>query len=275
MKRILLIFALCLIIFVGCKEGYISEEAEETEPQTTREELDKAKTATEGFDTQYGEEKFEAKTIKTAYVTVHSNRVNESCDKTLLLVKKYNGLIVNSSTSKYEEKEEAVIEIKILPKHFLTFIDELKTIGDVESKSISEEDVTEEYYDIEARYTNALKVQKRLFDLLKKANRVEDILKIEKEIERVGENIETFEGRIKYLNSKTNYAHITVTIYNRKISLIGKIGIKEGFAKSIRYAIHFFFGIIWFIIVLIPLVILIIIIWLIIVKIIRKKRDKK
>lgn len=274
MKKILLFLSICLIILSGCREGYLSEKIESSAPRAPETLMDKTGGAG-GFEAEAGMKKFKELIIRTAWVTIRARNVIESCDYTLSLVKKYEGIIVNSSISKYEEREEGILEVKVPPNNFLPFLDELKTIGEVESKSISEEDVTEEYYDIKARLANAQKVQGRLFDLLKKANKVEDILKVEKEIERVGEKIERLEGRIQYLDSKIDYARITVTIYNRRIRVIEKIGIKEGFIKSFQFSVRFFFGIIWFIIILIPLFILIVVLWLIIVVIIRRKRRKK
>ncbi len=281
MRKLLFVLSIYLLLLSGCKENSFIGEIESRKSGETPEALDKTIAPSGGFEAEYGEKdirdegKIEEKIIRTAYVTVRSSKVKESYDKTLLLVKKYDGLIVNSSTSKWEESEEAVIEIKVPPKYFLTLLDEIKNIGEIESKNISEEDVTEEYYDIEARLENKRKVRERLFDLLRKAYKVKEILEVEREIERVGEEIERLEGRLRYLNIKTDYARITVTIYNRRIPIIEKIGIKEGFIRSFQFSVKFFFGIIWFIIILIPLFILIIVLWLIIAWLIRRRRHRK
>lgn len=281
MRKLLFVLSICLLFLFGCKETSFIGEIESRKSGETPEALDKTIAPSGGFEAEYGEKdirgegKIEEKIIRTAYVTVRSSKVKESYDKTLLLAKKYDGLIVNSSTSKWEESEEAVIEIKVPPKYFLILLDEIKNIGEIESKNISEEDVTEEYYDIEARLENKRKVRERLFDLLRKAYKVKEILEVEREIERVGEEIERLEGRLRYLNIKTDYARITVTIYNRRIPIIEKIGIKEGFIRSFQFSVKFFFGIIWFIIILIPLFILIIVLWLIIAWLIRRRRHRK
>ena len=272
MKKLFLILSVCLISAIGCREGYLSEEIRSSAPKSGYISSDKSARAGE-FEAETGK-KFEEKIIRTASVSMRSSTVSESYDKTLSLVEKYQGLIVNSRISKYEDSEEATVEIKVLPKYFLSFLDDLKTIAEVESKNISEEDVTEEYYDITARLNNARKVQERLFDLLRKAHKVEDILRVEKEIERVGEKIETLEGKIRYLNSKTDYSRVTVYIYSRRIRVVETLGIKKGFIKSFQYAVRFFFGIIWFIIILIPLFIFLFILWLIILWIIKRKRRK-
>jgi hypothetical protein len=284
MKKSLLIICVVALFLAGCQESSIIDKLEkaplakksaEREPyaddigsEYAADEAD----MTAGYDAAPVD--YEEKIIRTGYVTIRSADVKEAYDKALKLAKKYNGIVVNSSTSKYEDYEEAMVEIKVPPKHFMTVIEEAKEIGEVESKNISEEDVTEEFYDIQARLENKRKVRDRLFDLLRKAYKVEDILKVEHEIERVGEEIERLEGRLRYLENKTDYARITITIYNRDIPVFQKMGIKDGFIRSVQFSIKFFFGIIWIVIVLIPLFIVIAIVWIIIVWLIRRKRKR-
>jgi len=280
LKKVFLVLLLIPLLICACRDDYPSEKLEESESKDIdRGALDKRNEMSGAFAATAGEREFEGqfeeKVIRTGYVSIKSGKVKEAYEKTLLLVKKYEGIVVNSNMSSYETSEGAKFEIKVEPEKFLPLLDELKTVGKIESENISEEDVTEEFYDVEARLSNARKVQDRLFDLLKKAYRVEDILKVEREIERIGEKIETLEGRIKYLNSRTDYARITVNIYNQKISVIEGTGIKKGFIRSFKLALQFFFGIIWFIIILIPLIILIIVLWLIILWTIRRKRRRR
>lgn len=272
-KKLFIILIVCLIAIIGCNEMDIcgKEDIKLSAPI-----MNKSKSVEGGYEAESGKgfENMKEKIIRTANVTIRSGRVKEAYDSVISMVKKYDGIIANSSTSKYEEREEATLEIKIQPEHFLKFMDELKSVGDIESKNIIEEDVTEEYYDIEARLTNARKVRDRLFDLLNRAYKVEEVLKVEREIERVGEKTERLEGKLRYLNNKTDYARITVTIYNKRVRVVEKIGIKKGFLKSFQYSIKFFFGIIWFVIIIIPLIIIIIVLWMIIAWFIRRKRRR-
>jgi hypothetical protein len=65
--------------------------------------------------------------------------------------------------------------------------------------------------DAEVRLKNARAVRDRLQQLLEKANKVEDSLAIEKELTRVGTEIETLEGKLKYLRDRARYSTITVS----------------------------------------------------------------
>jgi hypothetical protein len=217
----------------------------------------------------------EEKIIRTAYASIKTSEVSKAYDKALALAKKYDGIILNASISEYDDSEEAQLLIKTPPENFMPFLDDLNTIGKVESKTISEEDITEDYYDIKARLANARKVQDRLFDVLHKANRIEDILRVEKEIERISEKIEVLEGKIRYYDSKVDYSRITLTIYSRKATFIDLGGIGRGFGNAVKYAIHFFFIIIWFIIIIIPLIIMIFVLRPVIAFIVKKIRRKK
>lgn len=269
-KAIIFFLSVLFILIISCKSevGTLGESIGEREKTA----LDKIVTGSAGLETS--EKDFEEKIIRNAYVSIQSGNVNKAYDNTILLVEKYQGMIINSNISRYEEGEQSQIEIKVLPDNFIKLLDELKTVGEIKSKNISEEDVTEEYYDIKARLKNAQKVQDRLYEILKKANKVEDILKVEKEIERVGENIETLEGKIKYLDSKTDYARLTVTIFSKKVRIIDLGSIGRGFKVAFQFSVQFFFGIIYVIIGLVPLIILVIVlrpVFLWIIKRVRKK----
>lgn len=276
MQKKLLFVVMCLLILSGCGERDAETSIDKIMDAGFYEEAEIGRSMAGALDAEkpYKSET-EEKIIRTAYASIKTNRVEEAYDKALNLVKKYDAIILNASISKYDDSEEAQLMIKIPPGHFMTLLDELQTIGRVESKSITEEDITEEYYDVKARLANARKVQDRLFGILKKANKVEDILKVEKEIERVGENIEVLEGKIRYFDSKVDYSRITLTIYSRKAKFIDLGGIGRGFGNAIKYAIHFFFIIIWFIIIIIPLIVVILILRPVIAYIIRRMKKKK
>jgi hypothetical protein len=259
MHKILLIISISLLISVSCRDSDTGMGLDRIEPARSVDERGVTGSVAGEAEAAGVQDGFEEKIIKTAYATIKTPKVEEAYDKTLNLVKKYDAIILNAYMSEYADVREAQLLIKLPPEHFMAVLDELPLIGTVESKSISEEDVTEEYYDIEARLANARKVQDRLYGILKKSNRVEDILKVEKEIERVGEKIEVLEGKIRYFDSKVDYSRITITIYSRKTQFIDLGTIGRGFQDAIKYAVHFFFIIIWFIIIIIPLVAVILI----------------
>lgn len=71
-------------------------------------------------------------------------------------------------------------------------------------------DVTEEFVDLGIRIDTARKARDRLLEILAKAQKVEDILKVEAELRRLTEEIERMEGRKKFLADQVAMATLAV-----------------------------------------------------------------
>ena len=74
------------------------------------------------------------------------------------------------------------------------------------------QDVTEEYVDLDARLRNLRASEESLLQLLAKAQRVEDILSIQRELTNVRGQIEQIQGRKQALERRADMATITLTI---------------------------------------------------------------
>ena len=93
-------------------------------------------------------------------------------------------------------------------------VEGLRPLGKVESVNITAEDVGEEYVDVEARMTNARRLEARLIDLLaRRTGKLADVLDVEHELARVREEIERYEGRLRYLRSRAAVSTLTLTVH--------------------------------------------------------------
>ena len=93
------------------------------------------------------------------------------------------------------------------------FIAAARELGEVHRDSVDSQDVTEEYYDVEARIRNKKKAEERLLDLLEKTTgELEDVLAVERELSRVREEIERVEGRLRVLADLTSLTTVSLTI---------------------------------------------------------------
>ncbi len=87
----------------------------------------------------------------------------------------------------------------------------LRAAGRVLDESRHANDVTEEFLDLGIRLDTARKARERLLEVLAKAEKVEDILKVEAELRRLTEEIERMEGRRKYLADQVAMATLSAT----------------------------------------------------------------
>lgn len=155
----------------------------------------------------------EQKIIKNGEIsiTVQSNTQAET--KVLELVAKYRGLVQNTNTYTSRDNSNTDMVVRIPAENFDVFINEIKDLGDVTRNYIYTTDVTEEYIDLTARQKTLLLQEERLQEMLKKANNVDELLKVENELARVRGEIERLTGRLNYLDNRISFS--TVNIYLR------------------------------------------------------------
>ncbi len=118
--------------------------------------------------------------------------------------------------------EEGKTSIRIPAVGFKSAVDEIEKIGEIIDKHVAGKDVTEEFKDLEIRLDNAEQTRKRYLQLLEKANTIDDILKLERELERFNNEIELLKGKIERLSHLVQYA--TVTVQTAKEVRPGPIG---------------------------------------------------
>lgn len=104
---------------------------------------------------------------------------------------------------------------------------------EITSKSIQARDVTEEFMDIETRLGNKREYLKRYKELLSKALKVDDILAIEENIRVLQEEIESSEGRLKYLSDQVAYSTLNLNIYKEK-AYIYKAPEEDKFSERVK-----------------------------------------
>jgi Domain of unknown function (DUF4349) len=86
----------------------------------------------------------------------------------------------------------------------------------VERNNRTSRDVTEQFYDIEARIKNKKLEEQTLHKILQeRSGKLEDILKIEIELSRVRGEIEQFEGKLRVLENISSLATLTLNIRER------------------------------------------------------------
>lgn len=125
------------------------------------------------------------------------------------------GGYVASGESRIEELEDgryAVgwFTIRIPSDRFEDAVDRVEVLGERVSASLSSQDVTEEYVDLEGRLSYWREQEAFYSRLMEEATTIEDLVTLQTRMQDVLLNIEQIEGRLRYLDSRTNFATLTV-----------------------------------------------------------------
>jgi hypothetical protein len=120
------------------------------------------------------------------------------------------GFVVSSSR---REDRAASISIRIPAEQFSQAMDELRGLAErVEDENTQSRDVTEEYVDLESRLRNLDASEEQLLGFMEKAEKLEDVVNVFRELSSVRERIEVTQGRMQYLERTSAMSLINVNL---------------------------------------------------------------
>jgi hypothetical protein len=130
------------------------------------------------------------------------------------LVKQFDAYLAKSNISgKPGTPRSGRWTVRVPAERYDAFLEAARELGEVRRVSSDSQDVTEEFYDVEARIRNKKQEESRLIELLKTATgKLEEVLAVEKEISRVRGEVEQLEGRMRVLADLTTLATVELQV---------------------------------------------------------------
>jgi hypothetical protein len=219
------------------------------------------------------------KIVQNADISLQVKDVPTAVDKILDLNKKNGGYTVNSHIHKNKNQISANLAVKVPQQKLNSFIASVAEFGEATDKTITTEDVTEEYYDSEARLKVLTAKEARLLSLMNKASNVTDIISIENELGQTRSEIEVLTGRLKYLSNATDYSLVNLNLEQAVPGALkapqGTFGkAAQGLISSLNQLINFTSNFVVFLFVLLPWAIVLALLFLL-VRYIYKKRKAR
>lgn len=157
----------------------------------------------------------ERKLVYTAALRVRTDDVEAAAKQSRELTRKYGGYVSAESLSRGVGSRTLDQTLRVPQKDFDRLMAELEGLGGrVTDKNISAQDVTEEYVDVSARLQSKKAAEKQLLILLSRAANVRDLLAVQEQLRVVREEIESVEGRLRYLNNQVDYCTIQLSLYD-------------------------------------------------------------
>ncbi|HHX10645.1 MAG TPA: DUF4349 domain-containing protein [Firmicutes bacterium] len=182
----------------------------------------------------------ERKLIRRARLTleVSQGTVDATSRQAIHIVRSYQGYIESSSMSVDESNKQSTVfymTARVPSEHLDPAIDEMSGLGVVTQSDTLEQDVTEQYMDLDARINNKVQQEQRLLQILGNANTVGELLQVEAELSRVRTEIESLQGRQNLLEKSSAMSFLSVNIVeegSRKSSPSPWTDIWKAFVKA-------------------------------------------
>ncbi len=222
---IVLFFFACLVAFSCDRRGALKEEA------YTSSEVESIARLPEHENNNEPRSSTERKLIKNGDLSFETADIKKTKAAIDAISKELNAYVSSENQNNYDSELRYNQTIRVAADKFDLLIQKIEAeAGEVKSKNINTQDVTEEFIDVEARLKTKKELEARYREILKQAKTVEDILSIESQIGSVRSEIESMEGRLKYLTSQVSYSTLNLSYYER-------IGTDFGFGSKFGKAL--------------------------------------
>lgn len=124
---------------------------------------------------------------------------------------RYGGFVLGSTVSG-GDRRSGYVTIRVRSADFDRAMADLRGLGDVESESVSGQDVSMQVVDLQARLGSWKAQRDVLLRLLDQAKTVGDTLKVQTELQNVQMNIEQIQGELTYLQDQVDLSTINVAL---------------------------------------------------------------
>lgn len=149
--------------------------------------------------------------VRTANMYIAVEDIDASLDNISLLAESLGGYVVSSNSWREGTRNHGTIVIRVLVDNYNDALNAISELAvEVNSKSMTSVDVSEEYADLDAKLKNLEAAESQLLLLMEKAETVEDILSIQKELTNTREDIELIKGRMQYLERTSETSLIEI-----------------------------------------------------------------
>ena len=183
--------------------------------------------------------------VRTGDMAMVVENVESSIDRIKQLATTYEGWVVSSSMWKNGEALAGSISIRVLAAHFDGALKALRDMAvEVKYENTSSYDVTEEYVDLSAGLANLEATEQQLLVIMDKADTVEDILDVQRELTRVRGDIEQTKARMQYLEQTSSTSIIYIQLEESSLDIRftadKRTGIREG--ERVQFTIQVISG---------------------------------
>ncbi|HEV7349796.1 DUF4349 domain-containing protein [Telluribacter sp.] len=204
------------------------------------------------------------------FETMDAENTRGLIDKSLTT---YKGYVSNDEIDKTSDRIQYSLTIRVPAENFDLFLESIqKSTSSFIDKKVEAQDVTEEYIDVEARLRTKKDLESRYKVLLQRANSVQDVLAIEKEIGKLRAEIESTEGRFRYLNDRISFSTVRIEYYvvtGQSLAFISQAGpaFKQGWDNLLTFFISLIY--VW------PFLLIVVVATLILLRSLKKSRSNR
>ena len=225
--------------------------------------------------------------VRNADLTIVISNTQAQIEAIGQIAADYKGYVVSSNTSKVGSDVQGSMTLRVDSAQLDAALQRIRNLAvEVRSENVRGDDVTAEYVDLGSQLKNLEAAETQLQELLKRAEKTEDVMTIFTQLTQIRGQIEQVKGRMKFLSQSAALATITLTLIpDRGAQPVQVMGWRpsgvakqalESLIESLQDLADFT---IWFVIAVLPVLVIIaiplVLLFMLMRRVIRNRRNKR
>ena len=221
------------------------------------------------------------KIIKNAHIIMQTKDYEAFMIGVNQSVSSYGGYTeeLNEYNSSDDKPVSAYIVYRIPADKLDGFLEQISKLGSVDSKEITQNDITDSYIDTESRIKALETEEKALLALLEKSDVLADIISVQDRLTQVRGELESYKAQLKAYDSQIDYSTVSISVSEaeRIVKSDGSFSsqVKEKFTKSLYNLGKFFTAFAINFIGSLPYIVIVAVVAAVIIIIVKKHRKNK
>jgi hypothetical protein len=168
--------------------------------------------------------------VQTASLAILATNYDEASAAIEKLAAAHGGYVEKlDAKAQTGNARELTASLRIPTKQLDSFLADVRKLGHVEEETRSNEEVSDQYVDLQARLKSARATEQRLIELLEtRTGKLQDVLEAERELARVRGEIESMQGQSAILVHRVNYGTVQVDLSEEYRQVLGSGPISTG-----------------------------------------------
>ena len=202
----------------------------------------------------------ERKIVKTGSLSFEVKNLSETEEMISAWIEDFGGYVSNT----WSNRNSINITAKVPAEKFEDAMAGSGDFGILLSRSISTEDVSENYYDLETRLETRRVLQEKLENYLANAKNISELLEIERQLNDVTSELESMEKQFRRLSNQIDFSTISISCSLPANTTEAGFetpdflqGLKDFAYNALQFVCNFGLGILYIVLIGVPSVLLV------------------
>ena len=158
--------------------------------------------------------------VQNSHMSLKVSNVEENLQKINQEAEKQGGYMVDSNIQKPQDSVSGSTTVRIPAEKLDTFLSFCRGLAvKVVSENLKGRDVTDQFVDTQAKIDTLEKTKSKFEEILDKADKVPDILQVQRELVNIQDQIDRLKGQNKYLEQTAKMSKVTIYLASDELDL--------------------------------------------------------